>query len=406
MQGGHRAPDLFVLHALFPAIASSVPFFVGIVITALFWGPLARVHSFPLITARALFINSSLSSSVHIVITLGRNRLTICIAEEVFGKSARFLFFCSSRLALPFHVQHAIDHLGILLPVVQTRRIALAGDSIIVAQLASAVQPNVLPHEVIGVDAAPMTANVACFVVFVLRHPTGGKQDGGSNGEPVVVGVGPFRKRRIAKSALWAASARLAKGNFTAGVGQSQYGTAASVLDPAAHNGEGRFPATNTLVQEKFLTIRLLLGGRGSLGLIAPDDLVVRLKDLFLRVQVPFATVVRERGKRYSFINYNFVFRRFFDWLGVSHYGVDFPPLKSKKKRDDICLLWLKVCTFLKEPYINSDDALFGAEYATPLAQLVAADRRRAPRRGGVEQQQPKASKLSDDGRRGAARIK
>jgi len=115
---------------------------------------------------------------------------------------------------------------------------------------------------------------------------------------------------------------------------------------------------------EKFLTIRLQLCGKGSLGLHINDYLVVRLKELFKQLQVPFAHLAERTGLRHSFISYNFVFRRLFDLLGCSHLGTDFPPLKSKKKREDIVRIWLALVKYLQLPYINSDAQLFGANHA------------------------------------------
>jgi hypothetical protein len=60
----------------------------------------------------------------------------------------------------------------------------------------------------------------------------------------------------------------------------------------------------------------------------------MKLKETFASFEVPFSKVIRNRGERYSLLNYNFLFRRAFDLLGYPHYGSDFPPLKSKKKRD------------------------------------------------------------------------
>lgn len=140
-----------------------------------------------------------------------------------------------------------------------------------------------------------------------------------------------------------------------------------------------RFPSTNTCVQEKFLSLRWLCCGVSSRGVGITDYLVYQLKELFAALQVPFAKVVRDDGIRYSFISYNFCFRRFFDLLGVSHYGCDFPPLKSKKKREDIIILWLKLIAYTKWPYVNSDGKLFGPEHHTDIAELQR--RRRAHRR-------------------------
>lgn len=128
---------------------------------------------------------------------------------------------------------------------------------------------------------------------------------------------------------------------------------------------------------EKFLTIRLALCGRGSLGLHINDLLVLRLRELFKQLQVPFAQLAARTRRRHSFISYNFVFRRLFDLLRCSHLGADFPPLKSKKKREDITSIWVGLIEYLQWPYLNSDAALFGASHAVCLGSL---NRRSAPR--------------------------
>jgi len=121
---------------------------------------------------------------------------------------------------------------------------------------------------------------------------------------------------------------------------------------------------------EKFLTIRLALCGRGSLGLHINEVLVLSLKELFKRLQVPFAHLAEGTGRRHSFISYNFVFRRLFDLLGCSHLGADFPPLKSKKKREDIVSIWLGLISYLQWPYLNSDAQLYGAAHAVDIVSL------------------------------------
>jgi len=121
---------------------------------------------------------------------------------------------------------------------------------------------------------------------------------------------------------------------------------------------------------EKFLTIRLQLCGRGSLGAHINETLVLDLKDLFKKLQVPFAQLVQRTARRHSFISYNFVFRRLFDLLGCSHLGSDFPPLKSVKKRRDIVNIWIALAAYLQLPYINSDEQLFGASHAIDVALL------------------------------------
>ena len=101
-------------------------------------------------------------------------------------------------------------------------------------------------------------------------------------------------------------------------------------------------------MQEKFLSIRRVLNGICSFGVNASEELVEFLKMMFSALQIPFETIIRAERKRYSFININFLFRRFFDLYGCSHFGVDFQPLKSKKKREDIVLLYLKLLEITK----------------------------------------------------------
>jgi hypothetical protein len=133
--------------------------------------------------------------------------------------------------------------------------------------------------------------------------------------------------------------------------------------------------AAHRLLQEKFLTIRLALCGRGSLGRDVNDELVFQLKEAFKRLQVPFARLAEATGRRHSFISYNFVFRRLFDLLGCSHLGTDFPPLKSRKKREDIVQIWLALVRDLQWPYLNSDVKLFGTGHHIDIWEL---DRRAA----------------------------
>jgi hypothetical protein len=70
-----------------------------------------------------------------------------------------------------------------------------------------------------------------------------------------------------------------------------------------------------------------------------------------------------------------------FDLRGVSHFNVDFPPLKSKKKREDIIILWLKMISYLKWPYMNSDGRVFGPAFKSDIRQLTARRRKTSPKR-------------------------
>jgi hypothetical protein len=114
---------------------------------------------------------------------------------------------------------------------------------------------------------------------------------------------------------------------------------------------------------EKFLSIRHMLCGVPSTGIMVDEELVTDMKILFDQLQRPF-NQARQAIARFSFVNYNFVFRRIFDYLGVgSYYARDFPPLKSRKKREDIIALWRRVLFFAQWPYINSDPQVFGENY-------------------------------------------
>lgn len=124
---------------------------------------------------------------------------------------------------------------------------------------------------------------------------------------------------------------------------------------------------------EKFLSIRRRLCGVHSTGENVSDVTVSRMKQLFDKVQNPFGRAVRDQTTRYSFISYNFTFRRIFDLLGIAHlHSVDFPPLKSRKKREDVIFLWLRVIKALQWPYINSDREVFGEEYGADIRDIAA----------------------------------
>lgn len=99
---------------------------------------------------------------------------------------------------------------------------------------------------------------------------------------------------------------------------------------------------------EKYFSIRKELCGVDSFGAQAEDNLIIFLREMFAKLQVPFEIIVRMQGKRYSFPNYNFCLRRLLDLYGRSDYCLDFPPLKSKKKREDIIMMWLQLITYLK----------------------------------------------------------
>jgi len=140
---------------------------------------------------------------------------------------------------------------------------------------------------------------------------------------------------------------------------------------------------------EKFLSIRHMLCGVPSFGIYITDSLALQLKSMFSLLQAAFTYVVRRPKLRYSFLNYNFVFRRLLDLLGRSELGLDFPPLKSRRKREDITYLWALLVKYLQWPYLNSDAQLFGAAYHTRLSTIV--HRRQQSRRNASTKRQHRA---------------
>lgn len=134
--------------------------------------------------------------------------------------------------------------------------------------------------------------------------------------------------------------------------------------------------------QEKWRTIRFRLCGVPSPGVQAPGWLVEEMKTTFGCLQPAFERVVRmdPSCSRYSFPNYNFCFRRIFDLYGCSHFNGDFPPLKSKTKREEIVFLWLKIINYLRWPYINSDAQIFGRDHRTNARTIWKQRTERAAR--------------------------
>ena len=184
---------------------------------------------------------------------------------------------------------------------------------------------------------------------------------------------------RHAKRACRSVGARLQQHKLAAGA-KLHAGRSCKFLCPFLERLVRGFHSTNTSRQEKFLTIRWLLTGERSSGVNVSENFVARLKQLFSRLQDPFTQIVKPCRARYSFLNYNFVFRRLFDLLGAPHLGRNFPPLKSRRKREDIIQLWLCICIALKWPYVNSDEKLFGAEHACRISTILS-------RRGHLSEQ-------------------
>ena len=80
----------------------------------------------------------------------------------------------------------------------------------------------------------------------------------------------------------------------------------------------------------------------------------MQLDLLFIQMQLPFLSV---RPKvRKNFLNYNYVFNRLFQKLGLSELGMFFPLIKSKSKLAALDNMWYDICDMLgwqKEPLIT-----------------------------------------------------
>ncbi|MGB0548745.1 MAG: hypothetical protein ACPGR8_06385 [Limisphaerales bacterium] len=174
----------------------------------------------------------------------------------------------------------------------------------------------------------------------------------------------------------------------------------AIVRDAAAQTQTPRFVDKYL---EKWLTIRYILTGEPSYGYYFGDVIAPYLKEMFAKLQQPFEQTVRTRRKRYSFISYNFVFRRLFDLLGFPEFGEDFPPLCGAAKRVELVALWLRMMNFLNWPYINSDRENFGIEYyVDPFLALQKHDAAHQPQRDragsdGARRVTPQRRAASDD---------
>lgn len=127
-----------------------------------------------------------------------------------------------------------------------------------------------------------------------------------------------------------------------------------------------------------------MLCGVVSLGYNVDEELVDFLKSCFSQIQHPFEKYVQQAGARYSLINYNSLFRRFFELWGAPYLGADFPPLKSKRKREESIVAYLYCLEETKWPYLDSDEELFGEEYKLDWKSIC----NRIRRRGGDQQRQ------------------
>lgn len=74
-----------------------------------------------------------------------------------------------------------------------------------------------------------------------------------------------------------------------------------------------------------------------------------KLDTLFTSIQEPF---MRHKPKdRKNFLNYNYVFHRFFQMLGVPQFSMFFPMIKSKSKLQSLDDTWSLICSDLKWDY-------------------------------------------------------
>lgn len=106
---------------------------------------------------------------------------------------------------------------------------------------------------------------------------------------------------------------------------------------------------------EKWLTIREMLDLKESMGVFVPESAVHDLRRLFAQIKVPVETKIKGVNGRRSFPNYNFVFRRLLELIGLRDAVVDFPPLKTKPKRHNLEAMWRVICAENGWPYINTD---------------------------------------------------
>ena len=78
-------------------------------------------------------------------------------------------------------------------------------------------------------------------------------------------------------------------------------------------------------------------------------NLLHKLDCMFLALQTPFRN--HKTAGRRNFLNYNFVFYRMFQQLGVPQYCMFFPMIKSKTKLLQLDNMWRDICKELKWPF-------------------------------------------------------
>ncbi len=106
---------------------------------------------------------------------------------------------------------------------------------------------------------------------------------------------------------------------------------------------------------EKWLTIRWRYSGKTSRFHECPAWIAPTLQEQFQLLQPAFRACVYDSVKRRSFPNYSFGFRRLLELNGQDHALVDFPLLKTRRKRLKLDDYWWRMCKFMQWPYINCD---------------------------------------------------
>ncbi len=241
---------------------------------------------------------------------------------EVLGK--RFLLF-----NLFLFVEQFVNVLHFVCGARNTRRIVQTFHAVVVTFVAIKIGAARLPQQMSGVNAPSVSAKMTCFVLFTQRQFSVGKQHNLRVRQTVVVRVFSRWFGGVFERSIWTAGIGLNKCDDAAVFSEAR-GSVVQFFHPFLQEFVFWFVFANAFVQEKFLSIRRILSGIRSLGHYASEELVEFLRDRFKDLQIPFEFLVRQDGVRYSFLNYNFLFRRFFDLYGVSHYGVEFvsdPPL-------------------------------------------------------------------------------
>jgi Zn ribbon nucleic-acid-binding protein len=77
-----------------------------------------------------------------------------------------------------------------------------------------------------------------------------------------------------------------------------------------------------------------------------------KLKSMFKEIQKPFKMYRPKQRK--NFLNYNYVFHKFFELLEMDQFLPHFPLLKSASKLREQDELWEKICKYLKWEFIPS----------------------------------------------------